>query len=78
MRMIGVVEAKRNLVQLVKRASEGESIGSTRRRKLVAILVPPRSNIRLAQVFADIEDIRRHVQPLKGMTVKDLIEEGRR
>lgn len=78
MRMIGIVEAKRNSLHLVKRASEGESIGITRRGKLVAILVPPRSNIRLAQVFADIEDIRRHVKPLKGITIKDLIEEGRR
>jgi hypothetical protein len=31
------------------------------------------------KVFADIEKIRRRVKPLpKGMTVKDLIEEGRR
>jgi hypothetical protein len=31
------------------------------------------------EIFADIEKIRKKVKPLpKGMTVKDLIEEGRR
>ena len=78
MRMIGIVEAQRKLSDLVKRASEGESTGIARRGKLVALLLPPGSNIRLAQVFADIEDIRKHVKPLKGITIKELIEEGRR
>jgi prevent-host-death family protein len=76
--MIGLVNAKRRLPDLVKRASGGESIGITRRGKLVAILVPPRSDIVLAQVFADIEEIRKRARPLKGITIKDLVEEGRR
>jgi prevent-host-death family protein len=76
--MIGIVEAKRSLSDFVKRASQGESIGITRRGKLVAILIPPRSDVVLAQVFADIEEIRKRARPLKGVTIKDLIEEVRR
>ena len=37
-----------------------------------------RYSVNLEEVFADIERIRKHVKPLpKGVTVKDLIEEGR-
>jgi len=33
----------------------------------------------LAQVFASIEEIRKHVKPLpKGVTIKDLITKGRK
>jgi hypothetical protein len=33
----------------------------------------------LDEVFASIEEIRKHVKPLpKGVTIKDLIEEGRK
>ena len=78
MRIIGIVEARRKLSDLVKRASEGESTGIARRGKLVALLLPPGFNVRVAQAFADIEEIRKHVKPLKGITIKDLIEEGRR
>jgi antitoxin (DNA-binding transcriptional repressor) of toxin-antitoxin stability system len=73
-----LVQAKQRLPDLVKRASEGESIGLTRRGKLVAILVPPRSDIALDLIFADIEQIRKRAKPLNGLTIKDLIEEGRR
>lgn len=79
MKSIGLFEAKQKLSELVDRASSGESIGITRRGKLAAILAPAQTNVDLRQVFARIEKIRNSVKPLpKGMTVKDLIEEGRR
>jgi prevent-host-death family protein len=79
MRTIGLFEAKQKLSELVERASEGEKIGITRRGKLAAIIVPARSTVSLEEAFADIERIRRRAKPLpKGMTIKDLIEEGRR
>jgi prevent-host-death family protein len=79
MRTVGLFEAKQKLSELVERASEGEKIGITRRGKLAAIITPPRNNVDLKEVFADIERIRKRAKPLpKGMTVKDLIEEGRR
>jgi prevent-host-death family protein len=80
MRTVGLFEAKQKLSELVERANEGEQIGITRRGKLTAMLVPVRNNkVTLKEAFADIERIRRRVKPLpKGVTIKDLIEEGRR
>ncbi len=78
---IGLFEAKQKLSELVERAGEGEQIGITRRGKLAAMLVPARkdNNVSLKEIFADIERIRKRTKPLpKGMTIKDLIEEGRR
>jgi prevent-host-death family protein len=79
MKTVGLFEAKQKLSELVERAGEGEQIGITRRGKLAAMLVPARSDVTLGEIFADIERIRRRAKPLpKGMTIKDLIEEGRR
>jgi prevent-host-death family protein len=79
MKNVGLFEAKQKLSELVERASGGERIGITRRGKLAAVLVPARTDVDLKEVFARIEQIRKSAKPLpKGMTVKDLIEEGRR
>ena len=79
MRTIGLFEAKQKLSELVERAGQGEQIGITRRGKLAALLVPAQNGISLKDAFADIERIRRRAKPLpKGMTIKHLIEEGRR
>jgi prevent-host-death family protein len=79
MKNVGLFEAKQKLSELVERASGGERIGITRRGKLAAVLVPARTDVDLKDVFARIEQIRKSAKPLpKGMTVKDLIEEGRR
>jgi prevent-host-death family protein len=79
MKNVGLFEAKQKLSELVQRASGGERIGITRRGKLAAVLVPARTDVDLKEVFARIEQIRKSAKPLpKGMTVKDLIEEGRR
>ena len=81
MKTIGLFEAKQKLSELVERASEGEHIGITRRGKLTAMIVPAafEKKVNLEEIFADIERIRKRAKPLpKGMTIKDLIEEGRR
>lgn len=81
MKNVGLFEAKQKLSELVERASTGERIGITRRGRLAALLVPAPNDtdIDLKEVFASIEQIRKSAKPLpKGMTVKDLIEEGRR
>lgn len=82
MRKVGLFEAKQKLSELVERASRGERIGITRRGKLAAELVPTQDKPDLRdvkEIFADIEKIRRKAKPLPpGVTVKDLIEEGRR
>lgn len=82
MRKVGLFEAKQKLSELVERASRGERIGITRRGKLAAELVPAQDTPDLKdikEIFADIEKIRSRAMPLpRGVTVKDLIEEGRR
>ena len=79
MRTVGLFEAKQKLSELVERASEGEEIGITRRGKLAAVIAPVRVEKSLADAFAQVDRIRKRLKPLpKGMTVKDLIEEGRR
>lgn len=79
MRTVGLFEAKQKLSELVERASEGEQIGITRRGKLAAVIVPARPELSMEEAFAQIDRIRSKVRPLpKGVTIKDLIEEGRR
>lgn len=80
MKTVGLFEAKQKLSELVARASEGEEIGITRRGKLAAIITPVRlPSASVEEAFARIERIRQQAKPLpKGMTIKDLIEEGRR
>ncbi|HKS83462.1 MAG TPA: type II toxin-antitoxin system prevent-host-death family antitoxin [Candidatus Acidoferrales bacterium] len=77
MRSMGLFEAKQKLSELVDRASQGERIGITRRGKLAAVIAPARPDIDVAAVFEKIDEIRKRVRPLKGVTIKKLIEEGR-
>ena len=79
MKTIGLFEAKQKLSELVERACEGEQIGITRRGKLAAILAPVGNDVSVKEAFARIEQIRKRAKPLpKGVTIKDLIEEGRK
>jgi prevent-host-death family protein len=79
MRKVGLFEAKQKLSELVRSASRGERIGITRRGKLEAEIVPSRKDeMDLKEVFASMERIRKRAKPLpRGVTIKDLIEEGR-
>jgi prevent-host-death family protein len=77
MRSVGLFEAKQKLSELVQRASEGERIGITRRGKLAAVIISPRSQSDLKNVFDRIEQIRKRVRRPKGFKIKELIEEGR-
>jgi prevent-host-death family protein len=77
MKTVGLFEAKQKLSALVERASGGEQIGITRRGKLAAVIAPVRHTKTLDEVFADIEDIRKHVDRSKKFTIRELIEEGR-
>jgi prevent-host-death family protein len=77
MRTIGLFEAKQKLSELVGRAQEGEKIGITRHGRLAAILVPAVPESSLKEVFADMERLRQKVKRPRGVSIKDLIEEGR-
>lgn len=78
MRRVGLFEAKQKLSELVESASHGEQIGITKRGKLAALIVSPVPVLDLKQTFAAIEKIRQNTKSLGGLTIKDLIEEGRR
>lgn len=78
MRTVGLFEAKQKLSELVERARVGEKIGITRHGELTAVLVPAASEIDLKDIFKDIEKIRKRSKPGRGVSVKELVEEGRR
>jgi prevent-host-death family protein len=82
MRTVGIFEAKQKLSELVERASRGERIRITRRGKVAAEIGPAQSEAadlaEIKEIFAKMDEIRKRAKPLpKGMTIKDLIEEGR-
>lgn len=77
MRKIGLFEAKQKLSELVERASSGEQIGITRRGRLAAVLVSPRPEKSLQEIFDEMDDIRRHSRKPKKVSTRVLIEEGR-
>ena len=77
-RQVGVYEAKSKLSQLVEQVEHGESVVITRHGRPVARLVPmeiERPNV--AETIAAIRAFRKR-HPLKGVTIKELINEGRR
>jgi prevent-host-death family protein len=78
MRTVGLFEAKQKLSELVERAGEGERIGITRRGKLAALIVPARTEVDREAVFENIERIRKSAKPHRGLSAKEMIEEGRR
>lgn len=78
METVGLFEAKNRLSELVARASRGQKIGITRHGKLSALIVPAQPQESLEDIFRDLDEIRKRSKMPKGLTVKDLIEEGRR
>lgn len=78
MRKVGLFEAKQKLSELVRRAVGGERIAITRRGKVEVELVPVKKELDIHEIFADMEKIRKKSRKPKDVSVKDLIEEGRR
>ena len=79
MRRIGAYEAKTHLPRLLDEVAAGETITITKHGVPVALLVPPtgpaRSSVR--EAVAGLRAFRAS-HPLQGMTIRDLIDEGRR
>jgi len=78
MRKVGLFEAKQKLSELVERASRGERIGITRRGKLAAQIVPAQEEVDLRDIFAKMDEIRKRSKKPRNVSVKELIEEGRK
>jgi prevent-host-death family protein len=83
MRTVGSYEAKTHLPQLLERVEHGETITITRHGKPVARLVPavastPRPDV-AAAIAATVQFQEQEGPTLGGkITIRDLIDEGRR
>lgn len=77
--VVGCSEARTHLPELLDRAAGGERITITRRGAPVAMLVPPQV-IDRAKVEAAVEAMQAFGKgrTLGGLTIRELIEEGRR
>ena len=76
---VGILEAKQKLSRLVERASKGEEIIITRRGKEQARRVPmPAERERTLKEIFDSIMSRPRIKLPKGLTIKSLIEAGRR
>jgi len=79
MDMVGAYEAKTNLAKLLERVNKGETIGITKHGVPIAILTPP-VRTKKAHPRKTIEELRkfRDKNLLKGISLREMIEEGRR
>ena len=77
MKQVGVYEAKTHLPALLNEVERGETIVITRHGRPVARLAPVEPAGRsVAEVIADIRELRKG-QTLGGLSIRELIEEGR-
>ncbi len=79
MRIVGLSDAKTHFCAVVERVAQGEEITITKRGVPVALLVPVPSRRRKdpQKVAGRIRAMRRGTR-LEGVTIRQLIEEGRR
>lgn len=77
---VGAYEAKTKLSALLDRVERGEQVSITRYGKVVAVLAPPPggSEQTVEEAIAGILELRRGRTLGGELTVRDLIEEGRR
>ena len=80
MRTVGTFEAKTRFSALLEEVARGEEITITRHGKPVARIVPAAAagNDRLALTVARLKSFRRGRRLGEDLSVKALIEEGRR
>jgi prevent-host-death family protein len=76
---VGAYEAKTHLPRLLDEVEKGERITITKHGRPVAVLVPPDA-VQRTDREALIEEFRefRKRHPLNGVTIRELIEDGRR
>ena len=79
MENIGAYEAKTHLPKLLARVMKGEQITITKHGVPVAILSPPDSHniVDTKSVIAELQNFREK-HSLKGLSIQDMIKEGRR
>jgi prevent-host-death family protein len=78
--VFGAFEAKTNLANLLDRVEKGETIVITRHGQAVAKLVPFEEKIdqkKVDRALAELEKLSKG-QSLEGVSIRSLIDEGRR
>ena len=81
MRQVGAFEAKTHFSQLLAEVRQGKSVSITKHGKEVAMLVPSKKRITVDPVDEAIEgilELQKHTKLGPGLTIKQMIEEGRR
>ena len=79
MRSVGAYDAKTHLPRLLDEVAAGDSITITKHGVPVAVLVParPRTGPTVAEAIVELRSIRAR-SPLDGLTMRELIDDGRR
>ncbi len=77
-REVGVYEAKTHLARLLDEVENGESITITRHGKPIARLVPLALRHRSVDELMDAAREARANRTLGDLTIREMIEEGRR
>lgn len=79
MESIGAYEAKTHLPKLLERVAKGQRITITKHGVPVAVLCPydPEKNADISEVINELREFRQN-KYLKGLLIRDMIEEGRR
>lgn len=79
MESVGAYAAKTHLPKLLERVAKGERITITKHGVPVAVLQPydPQKNVNVEQVAAQLRDFRQG-NTLAGLSIRELVEEGRR
>ena len=80
MRTMSFYEARTHLSALLDQVAKGKKVLITRRGKPAALLSPPPAEARtdVRQVIAEMKALRRGNVLGKGLSIRELIEEGRR
>ena len=79
METVGAYEAKTHLPKLLERVSKGERITISKHGVPIAVLQPydARKTVDLTAVIAEIHQFREG-NSLEGLSIRDMIDEGRR
>ena len=80
MTSISFYEARTHFSELLDQVAKGKKVLITRRGKPAALLCPPPAETQkdVSQVIEEMKALRRGNRLGEGLSVRDLIEEGRR
>jgi prevent-host-death family protein len=79
MEKVGAYEAKTHLPKLLERVAKGHQITITKHGVPVAVLGPydPEKSVEIAGVIRELYEFREN-NTLSGLSIREMIEEGRR